>query len=383
MSVSTTAAREAARKADGRFGEQEHSEPELDLEGPVRIDSIYSELDRAERKEAMEVDLMAAVKRIVESDELGEWLNQLSANSGMANWSFRNRLIATLQTEERRQHVTDEELAGLPPTPMVMTARRWNELGRTIRKGDRALWIFAPSTIWKDVDDPNHPGKKKREKVFIGVRPQAEFDICQTEGDPVDVPPAPIALADHDIDERALPHLYAKAESFGYTVRQERISANLTVLSTLGYTTGDGTIVLDPRLTPAQKASTLIHEIAHQRLGHTKDMAAYREHRGEMETEAEAAAYLVKRQLGFSPEQSETFSAAYIGKWSQGDPKVVERAIGKAMKAASEIGAGYEPAPVAHDRGRNGRRSPCIPSVTHPANGWRNWWSMRPPASCT
>ena len=122
---------------------------------------------------------------------------------------------------------------------------------------------------------------------------------------------------------------------------------------TLGYTKADGSkqLVVDSRLKGAGKASVLAHELGHVACGHIDDIAGgahYSEHRGEMETEAQMAAYLAGRELGLEDPEAdgttaESFSADYIAAWSEGDPKVIRKALTKSMKAYQEIMAGDWP----------------------------------------
>lgn len=343
--TATTSAREAARdRSTGQFGEQHKGEPTLTLAGGgPKIDTVYSDIDREARLDAMKADLMAAVSALAESGQLAAWLERLSNNS-MRRWSFQNRLYATLQAEQRRSELTDDELADLPDGHVVMTARQWAEkYGRNPKKGSKAIWILAPKTVWREEDDPAKPGQKRKRKIVVGFRPQAEFELCQTEGDPYPDDEI-VAWHDADIDGEVMPHLTGKVAAAGYEYSEKEIDSKLSVSSTLGYTTADGSkrIVVDSRLSPSQKAAVLAHELGHVQCGHIDEgMAEYRHARGQKETEAEITAYLVSRELGLPAQDCDAFSAGYIASWSKGDPETVKKAFDVATRAYVNIVDGY------------------------------------------
>jgi hypothetical protein len=89
---------------------------------------------------------------------------------------------------------------------------------------------------------------------------------------------------------------------------------------TLGFTDSKGKrIVVDSRLGPAQKASTIAHELGHVHCGHVDgDYAEYHRHRGRTESEAEAVAYLGTRAKVATTMQADSFSPSYIATWSKG-----------------------------------------------------------------
>jgi hypothetical protein len=107
---------------------------------------------------------------------------------------------------------------------------------------------------------------------------------------------------------------------------------------TLGYTDPAAKrIVVYSRLTAAQKASTIAHELGHMHCGHVDDYATYRRHRGRMETEAEMTAYMVSRARGMSRDHADCFSPGYIVGWSRGDTRVIHGAMENATKAFNKV----------------------------------------------
>ncbi len=98
------------------------------------------------------------------------------------SYSLGNQLLAMVQCHERE----------LEPGPMA-TYPRWKELGRQVRKGEKALTLCMPVTIKRkgetaDADDA---------EVFTRfVYKSRWFVLSQTEGEPVPEPAIPSWDAD-------------------------------------------------------------------------------------------------------------------------------------------------------------------------------------------
>ena len=96
-------------------------------------------------------------------------------------YSIGNQLLAWAQCVGR----------GIPPGPMA-TFPKWRDLGRHVRKGEKAITLCQPVTVTRPADtadDTNEPGAFTR---FI-FRPRW-FVLAQTDG--ADVPPMPIPAWD-------------------------------------------------------------------------------------------------------------------------------------------------------------------------------------------
>ena len=92
------------------------------------------------------------------------------------------------------------------------------------------------------------------------------------------------------------------------------------------------------RLSPHQKVSVIAHELGHVHAGHVDAAPGeYRQHRGQMETEAEATAYITCRKLGIDRDSSQAFSPAYIAGWMAQKGADFQTALGRAVKAADTI----------------------------------------------
>jgi hypothetical protein len=120
-----------------------------------------------ERVAAIASDILTAF----ESGELPHALAQLFIRRKIEvpsrYWTWTNRLIAL-----RRSHVY---AAGF---------RQWQEIGRSVRKGEHAFHILAPRIVIAKEDDEQE-GVKKGDRLTIGFLPVAVFGYFQTEGEPL------------------------------------------------------------------------------------------------------------------------------------------------------------------------------------------------------
>jgi hypothetical protein len=203
-------------------------------------------------------------------------------------------------------------------------------MGRWVKRGEKGIAIFAPLMYAKKDAETG----EKRGELLRGFRIVHVFDISQTDGKPLPVPPMPEPLTG-DQDGGIFDALSDFAQHGGLTVlpafdafqddrngdyspleRQIRIRAGLSVL---------------------QRAKTMAHECAHWIL-HTSDegRALAREVK---ETEAEAAAFLALARFGFA---SDAYSFPYLAHWAGGDLKILEASLERINKAADEIAHAIE-----------------------------------------
>ncbi len=293
----------------------------------------YAGVKGEERVKAMVADLESSVKAIVESGQLQRWLNAMASN-GMTRWSANNRILAAVQMLQRGESLDDLHLMGF---------RQWERMNRKVSKGAKAVWILAPITR-KVVDEDDDGTRTERSRV-VGFKGVPVFNVSDTHGDPI--PSAPVRSAPGEATPGTLEGLRDRVGQAGYSYEETEIPGcrPTTGEGTLGYTDPrTKRIVVDSRLSPAQKASTIAHELGHVHCGHVdRDYSEYRQHRGQMETEAEMTAYLVNRSRGMTREQVDAFSPGYIAGWSKGDPSVMHTAVDKATKAFNKIIDGHWP----------------------------------------
>ena len=225
------------------------------------------------------------------------------------NYSLGNQILALIQCRDR----------SIEPGPLA-SFRRWKELGRHVKKGEKALTLCMPIQIKaKDWDQklqedrltPEDGAGQQNGSRTIFVFKRNWFVLAQTEGDPYQ--PEPIPGWDKATALTAL------------NIREE----NFTMLNgnAQGYATGVETVAVSP--VAAMPAKTLFHEIAHVILGHHADGELNSLH----EVEAECVALICCEVLGLpGPE----FSRAYVQHWLRGD-SIPEKSAQRIFQAADRI----------------------------------------------
>lgn len=218
------------------------------------------------------------------SDELIRYLDTMSK---FHNYSMRNMLLIWMQK---------------PNATMVAGFRAWQKLGRTVKKGEKGIGIFAPMPFRKDKNSKTE-GKLKDspEKVeMMGFRVVHVFDVSQTEGDEI---PQPFKITGTVGDN--LQRLESVVDQAGVDLEYEAI----------GFaegTSSGGRIKIEESLSDVQKLATLAHELAHERLHHGE--RRYETTSTIRETEAEAIAFIVCHALGIeSTRQAADYIQLYNG----------------------------------------------------------------------
>ena len=230
-------------------------------------------------------------------------------------YSLGNQLLAWSQCLAR----------GIQPGPMA-TYPRWRELGRQVRKGEKAITLCMPVTIKrkptddKQVDAESEEGKPETFTRFV-YRPHW-FVLAQTEGQAVE--PVPIPEWDQ---ASALDALGVVEEPF-----------TLTDGNCQGYAR-QRTIAVSPLAELPHK--TRFHELAHVVLGHTAESAGGLTDsdvtpRSLREVEAEAVALVCLEVLGLPGAEH---CRGYIQHWNQrrGAEPIPERSAQRIFKAADQI----------------------------------------------
>lgn len=197
-------------------------------------------------------------------------------------YSFRNCILIAMQC---------------PEATLVAGYRKWQEQGRQVKKGEKAIWILAPMTFKRETEDGDE------ERCIGGFRGVGVFDVSQTEGD--DLPFDELTPAIEGDDENGIAAAAEKAiAERGFAIEE---------VDDLGRANGrtsftDRVVQFSADLSAAHRAKTALHELAHIVCGHE----AGEIERSQAELEAESVAYVVASRLGL---EAETFSAAYLASW--------------------------------------------------------------------
>lgn len=175
----------------------------------------------------------------------------------------------------------------------VATYKRWQSVGRQVLRGSKAHTIVRPIIIDKRDDNGEVEDRLLRFKLVNCL-----FGVSQTDGE--DLPP--VEVAGWDLD-RAMGAL---------AIRQ--VPYDLLDGNTQGYSSKRN-FAINPVAVDA--THTTFHELGHIVLGHTAEAghAEYATHRGLMEFQAEATAYLSLNELERIDEVGAARSCGYIQGW--------------------------------------------------------------------
>src|SRR5271157_4265559 len=196
----------------------------------------------------------------------------MAAYTAFHNYSIGNALLALSQCLQRN----------LAPGPLN-TYKGWQELGRYVKKGERALTLCMPVTAKKKRVNPETKQEEERILTYFVFRP-FWFVLSQTGGDKPYEPSVP----GFDFD-RALETLEIKRIAFGMTDGNVQGFAR------------DRSIAVSPIAQLPTK--TILHEVAHVLLGHTTGESAplvdqESTPRALREVEAEGVALICLEALG-------------------------------------------------------------------------------------
>lgn len=220
----------------------------------------------------------------------------------------------------------------------VATYKRWEELGRKVVSGKGSgKAVLAPTMVIKRDPETKQPVLDKNGKpvrIVVGFHEtRTVFGYSDTAG--ADLPPAPApstwdaatALAALSVTQVPFEMLNGNVQGYSFEDDKGRQLA----------------------INPVAKypAKTMLHELAHIILGHTKVLVdgEGHGHRGIMEFEAESVAYLVAKELEFdSGTWDSSESRAYIQHWLDGTglsaderDEITDKSMNRVFSAANKI----------------------------------------------
>ncbi len=216
--------------------------------------------------------------------------------SAFHNYSFSNQILAMAQI-------------GAQP---INTFRGWQDLGRSVKEGEKAIQLVMPVTCKSDEIDEN--GEPKTFTRFM-IR-NNWFGLNQTQG--FDFEPEPVPGFDKD---RVLSNLNVPLMQF------ESMSGNMQ-----GYTDGKA-IAINP--VAKYPTKTLFHELGHILLGHVAGADTATMTRSLKEVEAESVAYLMSNIFNLDQEILSA-SRGYIQIWNKSEG-IPEESAKRIIKAVGQI----------------------------------------------
>jgi len=191
-------------------------------------------------------------------------------------------------------------LAQRPEATRVAGYRAWQALGRQVRRGERGIRIIVPYRTRAEGEEPG------REVVIVsGFGVGTVFDLAQTAGEPLAVPPILGAL--HGDATRAA---WVRGALIGWLQEQ---GVTLTRRDTGGaygyYLPRTREIAVHHDLAGLRDLKTLVHEAAHFAADHAGGVR-----REDAETVAESVAYVTLAHFGLD---TSGYSFGYVANWAQ------------------------------------------------------------------
>lgn len=268
-------------------------------------------ISRTDRLRSAHDKLQSAVAEIVSGDD---WKRMLKVVSKFHKYSFNNHLMIFMQR---------------PDATIVAGFNRWKSIGRSVKKGEKGIAIFAPCRYKTKTETDE--GQERTVQEIRGFRVVHVFDISQTEGEDLpDLDAVRPKLLDADAPEGIWDALVAQAHSVGFEViRNRRGSEN-------GFCDfSSKQIAVRPDVAPAQAVKTLIHEFGHALL-HAEELPRSKE---VAEVEVESVAYIVCDAIGLD---SGDYSFAYVAHWAEGSTDLLKETGERVITCAKMILAALE-----------------------------------------
>jgi len=223
------------------------------------------------------------------------------------NYSLGNQILALIQANRR----------GIALGP-IASFNRWKELGRHVKRGEKAIELCMPVTCKRTVTEQGQDGADIETEITFKrfVFRRNWFMLSQTDGAAYQMPTIPAwdrAMALQALNVQEIPF--------------EMMNGNCQ-----GYATGRQ-IAINP--VAQMPAKTTFHELAHIELGHTTEAIHDSETlpRNLKEVEAESVALLCLESLGMDGAE---YCRGYIQNWLQGGT-IPERSAQRIFVAADKI----------------------------------------------
>jgi len=223
------------------------------------------------------------------------------------NYSLGNQILAMIQANRR----------GIPLGP-IASYNRWKELGRHVKRGEKAIELCMPVTCKRTLTEKGQDGNDIETDVTFKrfVFRRNWFMLAQTDGAPFQMPAIPA---------------WDRARALA-TLNVEEIPFEMLNGNCQGYAKGCQIAINPLAQLPAK---TTFHELAHIQLGHTTEAVHDAESlpRNLKEVEAEGVALLCLESLGMDGAE---YCRGYIQNWLQG-ATIPERSAQKIFSAADKI----------------------------------------------
>jgi len=291
---------------------------------------------REAKLDELQERLTAAVEQLVTGED---WAQALAFAARFRSRSFNNTLLIFAQHEAAYLEGRVSE----PLPTFVAGYRQWEQLGRHVDRGQKAYAILSPvlgrfaSTTpqdpgsWRRLDPREQPRRGEVVRsALVGVRPASVFDVSQTSGAELPIPPSPVLL-EGEAPSGLREGLIEQVEACGFEfvpVPHEGMIRGANGLT--DYTAHR--VAVRENMDPAAQVKTLAHELAHVRMHDPRDEDTT-QHRGIAEVEAESVALMIGAAHGMD---TNAYTVPYVSNWAttvdRKDPVAVVQATAERVR---------------------------------------------------
>jgi hypothetical protein len=223
------------------------------------------------------------------------------------NYSLGNQMLALMQAHRRGIALGS-----------IASFNRWKELGRYVKRGEKAIELCMPVTMKRTVKEQTPEGPESETEITFKrfVFKRNWFMLSQTDGAEYQLPAIPA---------------WDRARAF-QTLKVEEIPFEMMNGNCQGYAKCRQLAINPVAQMPAK---TTFHELAHIELGHTSEAVHDSETlpRSLKEVEAESVALLCLESLGMDGSE---YCRGYIQNWLAG-AEIPERSAQRIFSAADRI----------------------------------------------
>lgn len=234
--------------------------------------------------------------------------------SGIANYldseTFKNYLDFALQFRQYSYRNKILIQSQNPKASLVAGYRAWQDKGRQVQRGEKALKIFVPSLAAKKDKDGNYSRDKEGNviKEVKGFYLASVYDVRQTEGEPI---PKPIYELEENINNPQKFDWYIKAITKLSPVPIQFAEIKGTAKGF--FVPSEKQITIRPGMSESQTIKTMLHEITHSIL-HDNNVPVFGSSEyARQEIEAESVAYMIANSLGI---ETQEYSFGYLASWT-------------------------------------------------------------------
>lgn len=252
------------------------------------IDKLIQDRDL----KGLSAHMKEGVKNYFNSDTYKAFLNTMSK---LNNYSLNNLFLIVAQN---------------PKASAVASFKAWKSFDRHVKKGEKALKIWAPYQVTRK-DEKGKPvlNKKGQEVKDTRFRLVPVFDVSQTEGKEL---PQPVYELEGTHQDYANLYRAAKetaaAKGIAFEISKEPMEAHGY------YSPTENKIVIRAGMSERETLSTIFHEMAHADLHNPKALEGQKLTRTNKELQAESVAYVVANHYGLD---TSSYSFGYLANWSK------------------------------------------------------------------